>query len=124
MPQIKFMTMAKEKVIKELTKAELEVMQIIWAKNKVLAREVLDEMPEPKPAYNTVSTVIRVLEKKGFVGHKAFGTTYQYYPLVKKKEYTQGFMKTVLNNFFGGSTNRCFASFLIRNPSAFPNWKK
>ena len=57
--------MAKEKIIKELTKAELEVMQIIWAKNKVLAREVLDEMPEPKPAYNTVSTVIRVLEKKG-----------------------------------------------------------
>ena len=112
MPQIKFMTMAKEKVIKELTKAELEVMQIIWAKNKVLAREVLDEMPEPKPAYNTVSTVIRVLEKKGFVGHKAFGTTYQYYPLVKKKEYTQGFMKSVLNNFFGGSIQQmlCFFS--------------
>ena len=77
--------MEKEKIQKELTKAELEVMQIIWEKKKVLAREVLDEMPEPKPAYNTVSTVIRVLEKKGFVSHKAFGTTYQYYPLIKKK---------------------------------------
>ena len=87
-------------------------MVLIWEKKKVLAREVLDEMPEPKPAYNTVSTVIRVLEKKGFVSHKAFGTTYQYYPLIKKKEYTQGFMKTVLNNFFGGSVQQmlCFFS--------------
>ena len=96
----------------ELTRAELEVMQILWAKEKALVREVLDEMPEPKPAYNTVSTVIRVLERKGFVGHKAFGTTYQYYPLVKKKEYTKGFMNTVLNNFFGGSVRQlvCFFS--------------
>ena len=76
MPQFEeYTTMKKEKIQKELTKAELEVMQIIWEKKKVLAREVLDEMPEPKPAYNTVSTVIRVLEKKGFVSHKAFGTT-------------------------------------------------
>ena len=104
--------MAKEKIQKELTKAELEVMQVIWAKNKVLAREVLDEMPEPKPAYNTVSTVIRVLEKKGFVAQKANGTNYQYNPLNMKKEYTQGFMKTVLNNFFEGSIQQmlCFFS--------------
>ena len=62
--------MAK-KELKELTHAELEVMQILWEKKKALVREVLDEMPEPKPAYNTVSTVVRVLEKKGFVSHKA-----------------------------------------------------
>ena len=62
--------MAK-KELKELTHAELDVMQILWEKKKALVREVLDEMPEPKPAYNTVSTVVRVLEKKGFVSHKA-----------------------------------------------------
>ena len=116
--------MVKEKIQKELTKAELEVMQIIWEKKKVLAREVLDEMPEPKPAYNTVSTVIRVLEKKGFVSHKAFGTTYQYYPLIKKKEYTQGFMKTVLNNFFGGSVQQMLCFFSDSKSLVYPNWKK
>ena len=102
--------MAK-KELKELTHAELEVMQILWEKKKALVREVLDEMPEPKPAYNTVSTVIRVLEKKGFVSHKAFGTTYQYFPLVRKREYTKGYMDTVMTNFFGGSIHQML-SFL------------
>lgn len=96
----------------ELTRAELEVMQILWAKEKVFVKDILEEMPEPKPAYNTVSTVIRVLEKKGFVGHNAFGTTYQYYPLVEKRNYTKSFMGNVLNNFFGGSISQmlCFFS--------------
>lgn len=102
--------MAK-KEMRELTHAELEVMQILWEKKKALVREVLDEMPEPKPAYNTVSTVIRVLEKKGFVSHKAFGTTYQYFPLVRKKEYTKGYMDTVMTNFFGGSIHQMLSFF-------------
>ena len=102
--------MAK-KEMRELTHAEQEVMQILWEKKKALVREVLDEMPEPKPAYNTVSTVVRVLEKKGFVGHKAFGTTYQYFPLVRKKEYTKGFMDTVMTNFFGGSIHQMLSFF-------------
>jgi predicted transcriptional regulator len=102
--------MAK-KEMRELTHAELEVMQILWEKKKALVREVLDEMPEPKPAYNTVSTVIRVLEKKGFVNHKAFGTTYQYFPLVRKKEYTKGYMDTVMTNFFGGSIHQMLSFF-------------
>lgn len=102
--------MAK-KEMRELTHAELEVMQILWEKKKALVREVLDEMPEPKPAYNTVSTVIRVLEKKGFVSHKAFGTTYQYFPLVRKREYTKGYMDTVMTNFFGGSIHQMLSFF-------------
>lgn len=102
--------MAK-KEMRELTHAELEVMQILWEKKKALVREVLDEMPEPKPAYNTVSTVIRVLEKKGFVSHKAFGTTYQYFPLVRKREYTKGYMDTVMTNFFGGSMHQMLSFF-------------
>ena len=88
------------KIIKEgrqeLTKAELEIMQVIWK----------DEMSEPKPAYNTVSTIVRILESKGFVSHKAYGRTYEYFPLVPKDEYTGSYMRTVLDNFFDGSVSR------------------
>ena len=100
----------------ELTRAELEVMQILWDKGRCLVHDVLAEMPEPKPAYNTVSTVIRVLEKKGFVDHKAYGKTYEYFALIDRDTYTQGFMSSVLNNFFGGSPSR-MVSFLSSNKS-------
>lgn len=90
----------------ELTKAELELMQVIWDKEKVLVHDILDVLPEPKPAYNTVSTIVRILEQKGFVGHKAYGRTYEYFPLVSKEAYTQRYMTTVLDNFFDGSLSR------------------
>lgn len=90
----------------ELTKAELEIMQVIWQKEKVLVHDVLAELPEPKPAYNTVSTIVRILEKKGFVSHKAYGRTYEYFPIVGKEEYTNIYMHTVLDNFFDGSLSR------------------
>lgn len=98
----------------ELTRAELEIMQVIWDKGKVLVHDILNEMTEPKPAYNTVSTVVRILEKKGYVGHKAYGKTHEYYPLVEREEYTNGFMNSVLNNFFGGSVSQMM-SFFTRN---------
>ncbi len=103
---------SNENTVSELTKAELEVMQILWEKEKVFVKDILEEMPDPKPAYNTVSTVVRVLEKKGYVGHNAMGGTYQYFPLVEKKNYTHSFMGNVLNNFFGGSISQmlCFFS--------------
>ncbi|HIR72097.1 MAG TPA: BlaI/MecI/CopY family transcriptional regulator [Candidatus Coprenecus pullicola] len=98
------------KIIKEgrqeLTKAELEIMQVIWKRGKVLVHDILDEMSEPKPAYNTVSTIVRILESKGFVSHKAYGRTYEYFPLVPKDEYTGSYMRTVLDNFFDGSVSR------------------
>lgn len=96
----------------ELTRAELEVMQILWKKGKVFVKDILEDMREPKPAYNTVSTVIRVLEKKGFVGHTSLGSTYQYFPLVDKSVYIKSYMGNVLNNFFGGSFSQmvCFFS--------------
>lgn len=90
----------------ELTKAELEIMQIIWKKEKVLVHDVLADLPEPKPAYNTVSTIVRILENKGFVSHKAYGRTYEYFPVVAKEDYTSTYMKNVLNNFFDGSVSR------------------
>ena len=95
----------------ELTKAELELMQVIWDKEKVLVHDILDVLPEPKPAYNTVSTIVRILEQKGFVGHKAYGRTYEYFPLVSKEAYTQRYMTTVLDNFFDGSLSRLVSFF-------------
>ncbi len=97
--------------IKELTKAELEIMQIIWKRGKVLVHDVLEDMSEPKPAYNTVSTIVRILEKKEFVSHKAYGKTYEYFPLVAKEDYTRLYMKNVLNNFFGGSLSSMVSFF-------------
>lgn len=90
----------------ELTKAELEIMQVIWQKEKVLVHDILAELPEPKPAYNTVSTIVRILESKGFVSHKAYGRTHEYFPVVAKEDYTNTYMKTVLENFFDGSFSR------------------
>ena len=104
------------KGVSELTRAELELMQVIWKKEKVLVHDILDDLPEPKPAYNTVSTLVRVLEKKGFVGHKAYGKTYEYFPLVSKEDYTSRYMTGVLNNFFDGSLSR-LVSFFSSNKS-------
>lgn len=95
----------------ELTRAELEVMQILWAREKAFVNELLEDMPEPKPAYNTVSTIVRILEKKGVVDHEAFGKSHRYYPLISKEEYTQSYMKNVVGNFFDNSFAQMF-SFL------------
>lgn len=97
------MTTKTVKKTQELTRAELEVMQIMWQKGRALVHDILDEMPEPKPAYNTVSTIIRILEKKGVVDHKAYGKTHEYFPLVSREEYTERYMSNVLGNFFDGS---------------------
>lgn len=90
----------------ELTKAELEIMQVIWQKGKALVHDILAELPEPKPAYNTVSTIVRILENKGFVSHKAYGRTYEYFPVVAKEDYTNTYVRKVLDNFFDGSISR------------------
>ena len=100
----------------ELTRAELEIMQILWDRGSGFVNDILEALPEPKPAYNTVSTGVRILEKKGFVDHKAYGKSHEYYPIVDRDSYTQGFMSSVLNNFFGGSASR-MVSFLSSNRS-------
>ena len=81
---------------KELTKAEEQVMQILWQLEKAFVKEIIEQMPDPKPAYNTVSTIVRILEKKGFVSYEAFGKTHRYYPLMSKREYTRLFMKNFM----------------------------
>lgn len=95
----------------ELTRAELEIMQVLWARGAAVVHDILDGMEEPKPAYNTISTIVRILEKKGFVSHKAYGKTYEYFPLVTRDEYARRYMDGVLKNFFGGSLSRLVSFF-------------
>ncbi len=78
-------------------------MQVLWDMEKAYVRDILDRLPKPKPAYNTVSTIIRILEKKGFVGYKAYGKAHEYYPLISKKEYRKKHFKGFLSNYFGNS---------------------
>ncbi len=99
--------------MRELTKAEEQLMQIVWRLKKGFVNDIIRELPEPKPAYNTVSTIIRILEKKGFVSHKAYGKTYEYFPIVSKRTYTKSFMKGLVNNYFGSSFHQ-LVSFLTK----------
>lgn len=98
---------------KELTKAELQIMQVLWRKENAFVNEILQDLEEPRPAYNTVSTVLRVLQNKGFVAYRSFGKNYQYYPLVSKESYTNRFMNRVVDNFFSGSV-KAMVSFLTK----------
>lgn len=97
--------------LKELTKAELQIMQVLWLKDKVFVNEILQELQEPRPAYNTVSTVLRVLINKGYVSYHSFGKNYQYYPLVTKECYTSRFMNRMVDNFFSGSVKAMVSFF-------------
>lgn len=100
--------------MKELTKAEEEIMQILWKLDKAFVNNILDRLPSPKPAYNTVSTIVRILEKKGFVGHTAYGKAHEYFPLVTKKEYTKSYFGHFMKNYFSDSY-REMVSFFTRD---------
>lgn len=97
--------------MKELTKAENQVMQVLWNLEKGFVNDILEKFPEPKPAYNTISTIVRILEKKGFIDHKAYGKTHEYFPKVSKREYTRKYFKGFMNNYFSNSY-QALASFL------------
>src|SRR5690554_857283 len=102
--------------MKELTKAEEQVMQILWDKKKVFVKEILAEMPNPKPAYNTVSTIVRILESKGFVSYDVFGNSHRYYPLIEKDVYRKFTMDQMVKGYFGGSATNLI-SFFIKEKS-------
>jgi predicted transcriptional regulator len=89
--------------MKKLTKAEEEIMLILWRLNEALVRDIIPELSDRETAYTTVSTVLRVLEKKKFISHKAYGTTYLYFPLVSKQEYSRAHLKDFVANYFNGS---------------------
>ncbi|MFN5557332.1 MAG: BlaI/MecI/CopY family transcriptional regulator, partial [Chryseotalea sp.] len=81
---------------------------------KAFVKDIIEQLPEPKPAYNTVSTIFRILENKGFVNHKAYGKTYEYYPIVSKETYSKFTIQNVLQNYFGGSMQN-LVSFFAKN---------
>ncbi|GGC54266.1 transcriptional regulator [Pedobacter quisquiliarum] len=98
--------------IKDLTKAEEQIMQILWQIEKGFVKDVMDHIPEPKPAYNTVSTIIRILETKGFIGHEAFGKAHQYHPLISKEDYKRHATEKLLGNYFENSVESMFSFFV------------
>jgi len=99
--------------MRELTKAEEQIMLILWEIKEGLVKEVIDRMEPPKPAYNTVSTVIRVLEGKGFIDHKAIGNTHIYFPLISEEEYKHFAFDKVMTNYFENSY-QSLVSFLVK----------
>lgn len=97
---------------KLLTPLELKVMNALWKVKKAFVKEILEDWQEPKPAYNTISTTIRILEEKGFVGHQAFGRTHQYHPIISKFEYQKSLIGNILENAFSGSATNLVSALL------------
>jgi len=98
--------------MQELTKAEEQIMLIIWQKENCFVKEIVAELPDPKPAYNTVSTIVRILEKKEFVSYQAFGKTHQYFPIILEKDYKNLKTNNLVTNFFGGSMESMLSFFM------------
>jgi len=97
--------------MKQLTQAEEEIMQILWRLNTAFVKDVVDEFEAPKPAYNTVSTLIRILEKKGFVGYEAFGKSHKYHPLIQKEEYSRKYLNRFVDKYLKGSYKELVSFF-------------
>lgn len=98
---------------KLLTPLELKVMNLLWSVQKAFVKELIEKWPEkPVPAYNTISTIVRILEEKGYVGHDAFGRSHQYRPLISKRQYQKRLLNNVLDNVFSGSFSGLVSSLL------------
>ncbi len=99
-------------IMKEITKAQEDLLKTLWKIKEGAVSDILDNIDEPKPAYNTVATVIKVLEKKGYVAHKTYGKTNVYYPVVSQKEYAQHILKDTFKGLFNGSVNQMVSAFV------------
>ncbi len=98
--------------LNKLTKREEDVMKILWKMGKGFVKDLLKEHPSPKPHYNTFSTIIRGLEDKGFVSHKSYGNTHEYFPVVSKEEYRKLFVKNVVSDYFESSYKNVVSFFV------------
>ena len=101
--------------MRELTRAEEQVMQVLWKLKKGFVKDILEHFDEPKPAYNTVSTIVRILQDKGFVDHKAYGRTHEYFPVVSKDEYSESHLNTFVNDYFSNSYGKMVSFFAKEN---------
>ena len=100
--------------MQKLTAKEEELMCFFWKKGELFVKDILDFYDEPRPHFNTLSTIVRGLEDKGFLFHKTYGNTYQYYAIISKEEYSQGTLKNVINKYFGNSYLHA-VSALVKN---------
>lgn len=98
--------------MKKLTRKEEELMKILWKLEKAFVKDMIAEYPDPKPHYNTVSSLVRLLQEKDIVGYKQYGNTYEYFPLVSKEEYRRSFMKQVIHDYFDNSYRSAVAFFV------------
>ncbi len=99
------------KTFKPLTKAEEEIMQVLWQLEHAFIKDIVDALPEPKPHYNTASTIVKILEDKGFADHESFGKSNRYFPLVKKEDYSKRSMKQFVKGYFEGSYSNMLSFF-------------
>ncbi len=102
-------------MMKQLTKAEEEIMHILWQLEKANVKQIIEELPKPKPAYNTVSTIVRILESKGFVDYEKQGKGHVYFPVVKKPDYSNQSINTLVENYFQGSFKSMVSFFMKKN---------
>lgn len=100
--------------MKELTKAEEQVMQVLWTLGRAFVKDIVEKMPN-RPAYNTVSTIVRILETKGFIDHKAYGKTHEYFPVVSRQTYTQFYLNNMVKGYFNGSITSLVSFFAKEN---------
>ncbi len=98
----------------KLTKTEEEIMQMFWDNGPSIVSAIIEKMPEPKPPHSTISSIVRILERKGFLTHKAYGRTYEYYPAVKKEDYSRRTIREMISNYFDDSP-KALVSFLVKN---------
>lgn len=99
---------------KRLTKAEEEIMQMIWDQSEPeTVSHMIEKMEDPKPPHSTISSIVRILEKKGFVDHKTYGRTHVYFPIINKKDYTRTSINRIAKKYFAGSMNE-LVSFMVK----------
>lgn len=97
--------------MEKLTRKEEEIMQVVWQLGQCFVKEVIEHLPDPKPHYNTISTIIRNMEEKGYIAHRDFGGSHQYYPAIGREVYRKNFMNKVIDNFFDNSYKNVVSFF-------------
>ncbi len=110
--------------MKKLTTKEEEIISVFWEKGPLFVREIVESYPEPRPHFNTISTIVRGLEEKGYLSHKSYGNTFQYYPLISADEYKIGTLKNVVSKYFKNSYLGIVSSFIEEEKISLEELKK
>jgi BlaI family transcriptional regulator, penicillinase repressor len=98
--------------MKKLTRKEEELMMVLWKLEKAFVKEIIEQYPEPRPHYNTISSLVRLLQDKGIIGFTQYGNTYEYYPLISRDDYRKTFMNQVISDYFDNSYSSAVAFFV------------